>query len=59
MQESPTDKGFLRPIQIQIFGDLKIRYSDISANIYLKNKFQKRVTQHKKISPTLVICSYL
>ena len=36
---SPTDKGFLRPIPIQIFGHLKILYSDMSVDIYLKKKF--------------------
>ena len=30
----PDDKGFLRPIPIQIFGNLKIRHSDIYRLIY-------------------------
>jgi len=37
--------GFLRPILIQIFGHLKIRYSHILADIYiLEKKFQTSIT---------------
>ena len=53
LNQSQTHKGFLRPIPIQIFGDLKIRYSDVSAGIVLKKKFQKRVTKHKQIFPNI------
>ena len=38
---------------MQIFGDLKIPYSDILANIYVyEKKVHKRLTKHKQISVT-------
>lgn len=40
-----TDMGFSRPTQIWIFEDFKIRYSDLSANIFFSLLLKN--TQHK------------